>query len=494
MPRARPAASTRALLRRLRPPGGLAALLGIAAIVGLCWALTVPPWQSPDELSQYAYVESLATSFRLPGNAHREIFSDDESTAITSVDASTGALNPATVPPSWSRGGYDAYLHNPAARRYSTRADGGGPSSADGNPPLYYLLGTVGYLLDPGGTAYGRLYGIRLEGTIFLLLTTLGAWLLAGETFGRRRPAQLASAAVAVLLPMTAFISTSVNPDALIITEWTFALWMAARIVNRAARTRDVAWMCALVAAAILTKDNSYALIPPEALAVAIGLARRPAGSRVRALPRLGATALLAVVPVGIWLSVSRSIGGTAIAQVSTAGRPFNVRQFVSYLWQFYLPRLPFMHSFRLVAGTPAVTVWVKEGAGDFGWLDVPLPSWMLELAEALVGVLTLASIWLLARLRGTWRLGLLAVDLLALISLLVLLHVTEYRQTLGGGGAFLQGRYILPVVSLLGLAVGLILTRLPRPARGPAMALVFVGLLAGQALSLATVLHAYYL
>jgi hypothetical protein len=75
-----------------------------------------------------------------------------------------------------------------------------------------------------------------------------------------------------------------------------------------------------------------------------------------------------------------------------------------------------------------------------------------------------------------------------------VLLHVTEYRQTLGGGGAFLQGRYILPVVSLLGLAVGLILTRLPRPARGPAMALVFVGLLAGQALSLATVLHAYYL
>jgi 4-amino-4-deoxy-L-arabinose transferase-like glycosyltransferase len=494
MIRRRPAASRCPVSRARRPPAALVALLFIVAAVGLSWALAVAPWQSPDELSQYAYVESLATSLRLPGNPHREIFSSDETTAINAVDASNGAFYPATVPPDWSRSAYEAYVHNPAALSEASRDNGGGPSSAAGNPPLYYLIGSIGYLLDPGGTAYGRLYAIRIEGIVFLLLTGLGAWLLAGETFGPHRLAQLVTAAVATLLPMSSFISTSVNPDGLIITEWTFALWLAARIVTRAARIQDVAAMCALLAAAILTKDNSYALIPPEALAVAVGLARRPPDMRLRSLSRLAACSLIAIVPVGIWLGVSRSIGGTAISQVGTGGKSFDVRQFLSYVWQFYLPRLPFMRPFHLVGGIPAVTVWVKEGAGNFGWLSMPLPSWMVPLSEVLLGVIAVSAAWLLAKLRGLARLGLLAVDVLALASLLALLHITEYRQWLGTGVAFLQGRYILPVVSLLGLAVGLVIMRLPRSTRPPAAALTLIGLLAGQAFSLATVLHGYYL
>jgi hypothetical protein len=260
-------ASSWSTLRRMTPPRALAALLGIVAIVGLCWALTVPPWQSPDEFSHYAYVESLATSFRLPGDPHRGIFSTDESAAITTVRGSVGAFYPQVVPPSWSRAAYDSYLDQ-HTRGHADRANGGGPSSASGNPPFYYLVAAVGYLLDGGGTAYGRLYAMRLEGIVFLILTTLGAWLLAGETFGRRRLAQLVVAATAGLLPMSTFMSTNVNPDALIITEWTFALWLAARIVNRRARIPDVAALCALLAAAILTKDTSYALIPPAAVAV----------------------------------------------------------------------------------------------------------------------------------------------------------------------------------------------------------------------------------
>ncbi len=193
---------------------------------------------------------------------------------------------------------------------------------------------------------------------------------------------------------------------------------------------------------------------------------------------------------------MSRSIGGTAVTAVGTGGRSFNVRQFLSYLWQFYLPRLPFLRPFRLVPGTPAVTVWLNETVGDFGWLDVMIPAWLLMLAKILFGLLalvTLRLLCLLGRLRGVRGLGLLAVDLLAGLSLLVLLHVTEYRQTLGGGGAFLQGRYILPLASLLGLALALAVTRLPRAARGPAAALVLVGFLAAQVISLATVVHAYY-
>src|ERR1700735_3164840 len=120
MPRARFAVSPRALLRRHRPPAPLAGLLGIVAIVGLCWALAVPPWQSPDELSHYAYVESLATGPRLPGNAHRAIFSSDETVAIQAVGASTGAFYPNALPPSWSRADYEAYLQSASARTPAT--------------------------------------------------------------------------------------------------------------------------------------------------------------------------------------------------------------------------------------------------------------------------------------------------------------------------------------------------------------------------------------
>jgi hypothetical protein len=494
MPRARFAVSPRALLRRWRPPGPLAALLGIVTVVGLCWALAVPPWQSPDELSHYAYVESLATGFRLPGNAHRRIFSNDETIAIEQAGASTGAYYPAALPPSWNRADYEAYLHSDATRSFANRVDGAGPSSASGNPPFYYLLGTVGYLLAGArGTAYARLYGIRLEGVIWLLLTGLGAWLLAGETLGRRRLPQLVAAATTALLPMVSFMSTNVNPDSLIISEWTLALWLLARVVNRACRWQDMAALSALLAMSILTKDVSYALIPPALLAVAIGAARRPPGRRVQGLGAAAASALITVVPVGIWLSVSRSVGGTAVTAVGTGGKSFNVRGFLSYLWQFYLPRLPFMQSFRLVSGTPAITVWLDETVGDFGWLDVLVPAWLMLVAKLLFGLVAVITLWVLARLRGLRRLGLLGVDVLAGASLLVLLHVTEYRQWLGSGGAFLQGRYILPIASLLGLALALVVSRLPRAARGPIAALVLIGFLVAQAISLATVVHAYY-
>ena len=41
-------------------PASLGALLGVVAIVGIAWALIVPPFQSPDEPTHFAYAQSLA--------------------------------------------------------------------------------------------------------------------------------------------------------------------------------------------------------------------------------------------------------------------------------------------------------------------------------------------------------------------------------------------------------------------------------------------------
>jgi hypothetical protein len=87
-----------------------------------------------------------------------------------------------------------------------------------------------------------------------------------------------------------------------------------------------------------------------------------------------------------------------------------------------------------------------------------------------------------------------LAFFALVLVALLGLLHITEYRSIIAGKGPILQGRYLLPVIGLLGLAVGLIVARIPVRARPSACAVVLAGLLAWQAISLVSVIRAYYL
>ena len=212
------AAPERAGLRRLAPPRSLAALLAIVISIGLTWSLVVPPWQSPDELAHFAYAQGLAESFMLPGHPGRLGASSDESFADGSVGASRGAFWPQAAPPDWSRSDYNAYLAAERAADRPPRDNGSGPTASVGNPPLYYAYAAIAYLLDHGGTAFGRLYAIRIAGVLLLALTTLSAWLLAGEVFGRRRLPQLTCAAVAGLLPMVTFMSTAVNPDALLIT------------------------------------------------------------------------------------------------------------------------------------------------------------------------------------------------------------------------------------------------------------------------------------
>jgi hypothetical protein len=492
---AQAAAPERVGLRRLTPPKSLAALLIIVVSVGLAWALIVPPWQTPDELAHFGYVQSLAENFAIPSSAGGQPASSDVRLADGAVGASRGAFWPAPAPPDWSRADYDAYLAVEHGAHPPPKTDGTGPSSATGNPPLYYLVGAAAYLFDHGGTAFGRLYAVRMFGVVLLLVTTIAAWLLAGEAFGRRRLPQLGCAAVAGLLPMSAFMSTAVNPDGLLIALWTVTLWLGARVINHRARGADVVVLCAATAAAILTKATSYALVGPILLALFIGWRRRPAAERSGALKLIAAGGLVLVVPVLGWVEVASSLGGLSITTVaSSPAHPFQVRQFLSYLWQFYLPRLPSLAPLRTTPDLPVYDIWLRQGTGVFGWLDVYLPNWMYQASGLAAAGLGIVSFGLLTRLRGRRQLALLGFFALTVLALLVLLHVTEYRTLIAGGGQFLQGRYLLPVVGLLGLPVGLVIARVPLRLRPSACAAAVTVLLVAQAISLSTVVHGYYL
>lgn len=479
-------------------------LLIVVAIVGLCWAMIMPPFQSPDAFTHYSYIESLATRFALPGRpGHNE-----ESTNVRAAYRAAGVLalqwSSPEAKPSWSPRAAAAYR---AAATRLPRSDGAGTTPAQSNPPIYYALATLPYLATVGGNALDRIQSIQLVGILLLLATTAGAWALAGEVFGRRPLLQLTTGAIAGLTPMASFMSTSVNPDALLIMLWTLWLWLGARTIRRGARGGDLIALAIVTAGAILTKATAYALLPALLLLLVLAWrARRRTGERRwRTAALLAAVALTVYLPVQAWIVGLRTTGRPtlAVGPPTPHSSAFFTRLF-DYVWQFYLPRLSGQPAIRVptlpslpwprqLPGLPLWNVWVREGWGVFGWVDIYMPGWIYVLLAVLTAVVAVAAVVICTRFRDRTRLKLLAVFVVTFLSLLAVLHEIEFQSLTAGTGAFAQGRYLLPVIALFGLAVALVGSRLPARARGSATAVLMVGLLALQIVALATVARTYY-
>ena len=327
--------------------------------------------------------------------------SSDESFADASVGASRGAFWPQAAPPDWSRADYDAYLAAEHAADRPPRDNGSGPSQLpSGNPPLYYVYAAVAYLLDHGGTAFGRLYAIRIAGVLLLALTTLSAWLLAGEVFGRRRLPQLTCAAVAGLMPMVTFMSTAVNPDALA-HHLVDARPVARRPGDQPSRTRR---------GRDRDRRGHRRRDPGQGAVLRARRARRcwrcsAAGCAARAMSGAaalkgiaGGAALLCAPVLG--LGGPRPVAGRhehhhgADLRGAPVQRPRSSSTTSGSSTSHDCRSLP---RFRTTPSLPVYEIWVRQGVGTFGWLVVALPRWIYLTAAGLAGAIAVASIALLA-------------------------------------------------------------------------------------------------
>jgi len=482
--------------RLTRPPAALSALLVVVAIVGVAWALVTPAFQAPDENSHFGYVQTLAERFALPGQPGRPPLSREQIVA-GSLSNSDQAAQQLQARMEWSQAVYDRWRAQAARLPHDARTNGGGGNPASSNPPLYYLYESIPYRIAEGGDLFARLTIARLASVLWLLLTVAGVWLLAGEVFARDRLAQLAAAGTAGLLPMVGFVSASLNPDAMVYAEWSFALWLGVRLLRRGVSAGGAAALFAVVGLACVTKATSFALIPAALFALGVALWRAH-GRRVAAwLPGAVASGAALVLTLGVWFVIARLSGRAAAAQVTdaTGAATFNLREFLSYVWQFYLPHLPFQTSFDLIPGPnlPVYDIWLTTGWAAFGWLEVRFPGWvyivLMIITVAVAGV-ALAGLW-----RARRRVDLAVVAFLALVAVTLVagLHWTEYHMLISGRGPFNNGRYLLPVVGLGGLAVAQVVRTLRPTARAAGAAGALAFLLVLNVLSLGLCLERFY-
>ena len=473
---------------RRRPPAPAVALVVASLLLALAWAFVTPPFQAPDENGHFAYLQSLVDGGRLPGNPNRSIFATEQTAAMDRSNSDQTAAQLATKM-EWSPSAWDAWLEYDRTLDHPGRANGGGPVPAASNPPLYYLYDSLGYRAAAGGDLFARLLASRLVSALLLIVTVFAAWLLAGEALRGDRLLQLAATGLVALAPMITFLSAAVTPDAMLFAAWTVALWLGVRILRRGVNAPSAAALLAAMGVAIVVKAASYALLPGALFVLVVGLHRR----RPLALGRIAGIAAAAagglVATAGAWFVVARLLDRPAAAQISgassTAGT--NIRELLSYVWQYYLPRIPGQNAFPTVAHTlPAYDIWFKGVWGTFGWTELLFHNRVYLLLLLLSVVVVIAAASELWRTRASADKAIGAFLALVSISLFAGLHWSEYHLIKSGAGNFNQGRYLLPLAGVAGVVLAIGIRRLAPRRRPVAVAAVLGGLFALQVFALA--------
>jgi hypothetical protein len=250
------------------------------------------------------------------------------------------------------------------------------------------------------------------------------------------------------------------------------------------------------VGLAIVVKATSYALLPGALLVLVVGLLRRQPLPRLHALRLGAASAAGLLLTAGAWFVLARLLDRAAAAQVTSATSTarFNLREFLSYVWQFYLPRLPFQTDYPSVAHTiPVYDIWLKGTWAAFGWTEVVFRNRVYLVLAALTVIVVVAAGVELWRSRRSADLMIGAFLLVVAVSLISGLHWSEYSQLESGASNFNQGRYLLPLVGVAGLVLAQALRLLAPARRVLGVAAVLGGLLVLQAFSLGLVLERFY-
>lgn len=465
--------------------GVVQAVIAVAVLNALVFALITPAFQVPDETAHFAYAQHLAETGERAGQPGHPEFSAEQTQAMAALNTLGVIGRPLSRPPLTSSDAQRADDALTAAADDASREDGGGPSTASSQPPLYYAVEAVPYRLFSWASLPTRVLAMRvLSAAIFAVGAGLCALFVAEALPGLRLTPLVGGIAVA-LSPYAAFVSSGITPDTLLLALSAATLLGFARAFRRGLTDRRAGLIALAVAGGLLTKLTYAAFVVP-AVIVFVGLlwrdraAIRDRGetSRLFAMTAAGAVVLPAVFLA--YLAVSgqplRPPGtGTPVLPVDQIAGS-SLRELLSYAWQLFLPRLPFqIDQFGFNA---PYEIWVSGYAGRYGWLDYSAPTWLAHLfRDVLYGVLALVIVAMVRRRRVVRRrfLELGAYSLFA-IALALVVARSGYNYKRDTGLLFEQPRYLFPVAALYAATVAAACLALGRRF-APILAVVLVAL-----------------
>lgn len=411
----------------LRTPSwtrAFASAFAVWALIGLTWAFTSPAFSIPDEPSHVIRAVSVAGGELL---GDREVVTDPGPPVVTKVEHEVTVPLPFTVaeiaPVCFIFGNDTADCANPLP---DAAGEGTARTTAGAYQPAFYAA--VGWPMQvmeaDAGIVAARLVHVLL-GSLLLAAAFATAWDLGGRLF-------MAVLALGVT-PVVPYLLGSVNPNGLEIAAST-ALWAGALGLVLRAQARYAAIATTALVVLAWTRPLSP-LIAVGILAVVLVAAASP--SRLRGLRRplvavCSAIALAALAGAIGWLQAA----GSADAFVGTPDPSLTGRTVLRASIDRTVPRL-------------------AEMVGLLGWLDTPLPRWLV----GAWGGLVLVVLGLALRV-GWWRDRLVVV---AMVGAVLVMPIGAELLQAADLGLFWQGRYTLPVAVGLAVLCGWVLSRSDR-------------------------------
>jgi hypothetical protein len=447
----------------------------LVAFVNLAiWTVVIPPFQVPDEIAHFAYAQYLAEAGRPPPQGPTAQYSNQEYTALNGLyffevighDNMRGILTSAE----------DAQLRGELATNPSPLGPGGS-TSVTNQPPLYYTLEAIPYLLSPSQDILARLELMRLLSAMLGALTVLAVYLFLRELMPGTRWAWTVGALMVAFQPTFCFISAGVQGDSLLFLAATSTFLGLLRAYRRGLTLGGAAFIGVATVVGVLGKLTFIALVPGIALALALLGLRTARGAGIRnALAPLALASAIVVVPVALYALLNVAVwhrgglfaGGLAVASSGASALPggghVTLHKTLDYTWELYLPRLPFMnHTFFTTY--PLWTTWLDGSIGHFGWLDYTFPAWVYEYAQDLLYGLAALALVGLVRVRSAIvaLLPLFACFAVMAIGLLGAIGYAGVRYRLTTGYIFEQARYLFPLLVFYALFTVLAARGLPR-------------------------------
>lgn len=428
----------------------IALVFALAFSNGTLFSLLTPIFQVPDETAHFAYVQHFAETGGRPGVLGRPEFSSEQTEAMDALGTLRIIGHPEVKVP-------DRLLTSIVA----SREDGGGPSSASGQPPVYYLLEAIPYRLFSASNLVTRVRAMRMVSVLFFAGAAAFCASMLVDLFPDRLWAPLAGGAAVALSPYTAFIASGITPDSLLLMLSAALALLVVRSHNRGLTRRRALMVGFILGCGLSTKLIFLAFLPPIVVSMALltllsGRGSLDRSKRVQCAVACVSGCLFFALLNALWLRFASGGGvqGRGAVDIATnGGSPTNYREIAVYAWQLLLPRLPFMsHQFTYV---PLSEIWIDGFAGRYGWLDYRAPEWFQWPFRTFLTAIALLSGYVATtqvNLLRTWPLT--ATVVVSVGSLFIVIAKTGFDYRESTGFVFEQPRYLFGLVGLYAAAV----------------------------------------